>query len=117
MPSDSEKNAWPMAEVNVPPSTLLQSGTRKKRRPSPAPGSDTDRAIKTSSSTKSTGINSLDARSMPLPMPPSTTITVAIMNRPASSTGVAPPLINALNFAPMLSASPLMRLPSSMKPM
>lgn len=69
IPRLREKNACPMAFINVAVDTFEKSGFKKKDTPSTAPGSDrlTQRSI--TNMMKSTGIAMFESRSIPFCTP------------------------------------------------
>ena len=66
MPTESEKNVKPMALSREFAVTWSHFGEKRNLRPSQAPGSVRPRIIRTIISTNSSGMSTLDMRSIPL---------------------------------------------------
>ena len=81
MPTLSEKNAWPMALSTTLPVILLKSGRSRKVSPVDDPGIVMDTATRSSRMMKSSGIMSLEYRSMPFLTPRDTTKWVSSKKR------------------------------------
>ena len=105
MPIDSEKNACAVALMMVSMVTREKSGVSKKASPGSAPGSVTERATSTSSSTNNSGINTLLARSMPLPTPPATIHAVRPMKIVAANSGLKVRPTKPLKWPPSTAGS------------
>ncbi len=80
MPIESEKKAWPSATSMVEGVIFAKSGRRKKRIPSAAPGSSSERTASTMSAPKSSGMSSRADRSIPFCTPRAMTKWVARTN-------------------------------------
>ena len=120
MPRLSEKKAWPSAFTTTPGVIFEKSGAKKKRRPSPAFGSDNDTQQNTTRSRNSMGISTFDSRSMPLRTPNSSTPRLSRMSTYVLTSGPVLPqmysCMRALNTPSSADASasvvtPAKRLP------
>ena len=106
VPSDREKNACPSASSSTLRESFEKSGWSRNEMPFMAPGSMHEATAMATSSTKSSGMSSLDTFSMPLRTPCITTMCVITMKAMVQSVGFSASELNDLKYSATYSGSP-----------